>query len=171
MGKYGPEKLRIRTLFMQCYLFCFIEPYVSTTHICCCSGTFSATSNIYHRTFCGIMKGNFENVLNLVRMELRNYVILHILPWKTVFFPEKFFRNVHFRKLVKVSWNYIKNLTVCDHDRGGGKSQTAVNFIGKIVGKFPDKIRWMAHWTHIHTRTQVPAPLTHTSWPVFWHYT
>ena len=56
------------------------------------------------------MKGNFENVLNLVRMELRNYVILHIIPWKTVFFPEMFFRNVHFRKLVKVSWNYIKTL-------------------------------------------------------------
>ena len=34
-----------------------------------------------------------------------------------------------------------KNLTICDHERRGGKSQTAVNFIAKIFGKFPDKIR------------------------------
>ena len=88
--------------------------------------------------FCGIIKGNFGNVLNLVRMELRNYVILHVLPWKTV---SEVFHKCTFRKTSQSFMLLHKNLTICDYDRGGGKSQTVVNLIPKIVDKSPDKIR------------------------------
>ena len=108
--------------------------------------------------FCGIIKGNFGNVLNLVRMELRNYVILHVLPWKTV---SEVFHKCTFRKTSQSFMLLHKNLTICDYDRGGGKSQTVVNLIPKIVDKSPDKIRWRAHWRHTHTYAGTLTPHTH----------
>ena len=55
-----------------------------------------------------------------------------------------------------------KNLTICDHDRGGGKSQIAVNFIAKIVGKFPIKfVEWHIEDTYLHTYAGTRTPHTH----------